>query len=247
LQAALAEVARLRAELNELSERRSQFISLVCHELRVPLTSIKGYSDLLWSQKVGPLTARQGEFMERIRRNADRMAVLLSDLSELNRLECGRLALETAPCALEPLLRQAADGLAEQFVERGQSFELTAEPALPDVRACAWAVVEVTHRLLHNAGLYTPEGGRIALHAERENDAVLVEIRDTGIGLSAADQARLFTPFFRADDPLVRQHPGWGLGLAIAWRLLEGQGGRIACESSLGAGSVFRFTLPPAG
>ncbi|MGH2536590.1 MAG: sensor histidine kinase [Candidatus Promineifilaceae bacterium] len=223
-----------------------QFVSVVSHELRLPMTSIRGYADLLLSGQVGPLTERQADFLDRIRRNVDRMAALVRDLSDLDRLERGRLALPPAAFELREALEPALQELQATFSERNQRFTLEIEAGLRPLYAHRPTVQQVLGQLLRNASLYTPPAGQVWLQAAAAGDRVEIEVGDNGIGISQTDQAHLFSPFFRSEDARVRQEAGWGLGLALTKGLLAAQGGTIAIASGPDEGTAVTVSLPAA-
>lgn len=243
--AALAiENTRLLDAARAADEAKSQFISIVTHELKIPMTSIRGYADLIKQGTVGPVTDQQMEFIDTIRSNVDRMANLVSDISDISRIETGRLAIDLVAIPIADYIYEIAAGFRPQFDAKKQSIEFSIEDRLPMVRADRNRLAQILTNLLSNANKYTPEGGSIAITASLSNNFVRTEIRDTGIGLSDDDQARLFTQFFRSEEPAVRNEIGWGLGLHVTHRLVKLMDGEIGVQSKLGEGSTFWFTLP---
>jgi PAS domain S-box-containing protein len=244
----------------EALNSRTQFVSSVAHDLRVPLTSVRGYSDLLLMQTSGPLTEEQRLHVEAIQRNAERMAALVRDLLDLCRLESGRVQIEPAPTSLPNAVEEVTTLMRPQLAEKQMALEVHLPPGLPLVLADPDRLNQVLTNLISNACHYTPTGGKIALTAdhlpppqsdrrhcpERGTAYVEVAVRDTGIGIPAQDLERIFERFVRLDHPLVEQAGGTGLGLTIVRQLLQLQGGRIWVESALGQGSTFYFTLPVA-
>ncbi|MDX1663480.1 MAG: GAF domain-containing sensor histidine kinase [Candidatus Promineifilaceae bacterium] len=246
-QAALAvENTRLYTELEQAHEAKSQFVSLVTHELRIPMTSIRGYADLLLGGLAGALTPSQTEFLNTIRRNLDRMSALLNALSDINRIESGRMHFEHTRFDLREVVHDVAEDLSEKIRDREQELHLEIPTTFPLVYADRVRTRQALSNLLNNAHKYTPSGGEIAVSVQQEEGRARVDVADTGIGISKADQARLFTQFFRAEDEAVREETGWGLGLSIVKLLVEAQGGDVDFESEPGAGSTFSFTLPLA-
>jgi len=238
------ENARLYQALEQANRAKSDFISLVTHELRVPMTSIRGYTDLLLAEMVGSLNEAQREFLQTVRRNLDRMSVLIRDLSDINRIETGRMKFELTTFDLREVLANVIDDLREAVESKNQTISTELPDSLPDVYADRNRISEVVVNLLSNANKYTPPGGAITVRAQSRDDHARVSIVDNGIGISEKNQARLFTQFFRAEDAAVREQPGWGLGLSIVKRLVEAQGGKVGFESVLGEGSTFTFTIP---
>ena len=243
--AALAiENTRLFDAARAADDAKSQFISIVTHELKIPMTSIRGYADLIKQGTVGPVTDQQMEFLDTIRSNVDRMANLVSDISDISRIETGRLTIDLAAIPIADYINEIAAGFRPQFDAKKQSIKFSIEDSLPMVQADRNRLAQILTNLLSNANKYTPEGGSIAITASFSDNFVRTEIRDTGIGLSDEDQARLFTQFFRSEEPAVRNEVGWGLGLHVTHRLVKLMGGEIGVQSEPGEGSTFWFTLP---
>lgn len=242
--AAVIENARLYLAVQKANEAKSQFVSIVTHELRIPLTSIKGYTDLIRQAVIGPVNEQQMEFLNVIRSNADRMATLISDLSDVSRIERGILKLEPVLVPLHGYVDETINRLRPKIEEKEQKINNKVPHTLPRVFADPNRLVQVLTNLISNAWKYTPEGGVITVQAVRNNNMILVEVIDTGIGISSEDQMKLFTQFFRAESPEVREQTGWGLGLNVTKRLVEFMGGNIGMDSKLQAGSTFWFTLP---
>ncbi len=244
------ENVRLYDAVVAATDAKSTLISLVSHELRVPMTSIKGYTEMLEAGAAGPVTEMQLEFLDTIQRSVDRMSVLVSDLSDINRMESGRLRLDLGPVDLADVIDEAVAGLQTQFVAKGQTVSVDIPDDLPPVLADCSRTVQILTNLLSNANKYSPKGRPVTVTAEsvdREGRRFLrVAVTDQGIGITPEDQAQLFTQFFRSLDPAVRDETGWGLGLSIVKMMVEAQGGAITVESTPGVGSCFAFTLAVA-
>jgi signal transduction histidine kinase len=234
----------LEEEIGRTLEAKSQFVSLVTHQLRVPLTSVVGYTDLLLSGMVGPNNEKQQEFLGTIKRNLQRMNVLIQDLSDINRLDAGRAELDIGPFSIGEAVRVVAARMRDSVIDRSQQLTLHIEPELPSVMADKNRFCQVLEQLITNASQYTPEGGRIGVSATTRQPFVAITIDDTGMGISENDQTHIFEEFYRSEDELVRQHVGWGLGLSLAKRLVEAQGGQLHFTSRPGLGSQFTFTVP---
>ena len=238
------ENAHLYQAVQQANLAKSKFVSVVSHELRIPMTSIKGYTDLLLQGVTGPVSEQQLSFLQIIRNNVERMAELVSDLADISRIETGRLKLEPAMISLREYVDETIQRLLPRLEEKKQKVEIDIAGDLPAVYADSNRLVQVLTNLVSNANKYTPEGGKIRLRTRLEEVFVRVEVIDNGIGVAPEDQARLFSQFFRSEDPRVRDQQGWGLGLNLTKRLVELMGGKIEAQSVPGKGSNFWFTLP---
>lgn len=240
------ENARLYHALEQADQAKSDFISLVTHELRVPMTSIRGYTDLLLGEMVGSLNDAQRDFLQTVRRNLERMSVLIRDLSDMNRIETGRMKFEMATFDLRDVVENVIDDLREAIDSKDQTITTDLPDELPAVHADRTRINQALANLVSNANKYTPQGGAITVRVQPRDDQARVAVVDNGIGISEENQAKLFTQFFRAEDEEVREQTGWGLGLSIVKMLVEAQGGEVDFESKQGEGSTFTFTVPLA-
>lgn len=238
--------ARLYQDIQAANKAKSDFISVVSHELRLPMTSIKGYTDLLASGMVGPLTEQQAQFLGVVKRNLERMTTLIRDLADINRIESGRMPFELTTVNLHEVVTDVVESLSEAITAREQSVTVALTDGFPPLYADPTRLSQVISNLLSNAHKYTPDGGTILIEARQNGRLATISVKDNGIGISAENQAKLFTQFFRAEDPEVRRQTGWGLGLSIVKKMVEAQGGEISFESELGKGSTFIFTVPLA-
>jgi signal transduction histidine kinase len=235
---------RLSKALHDSLQDKTKFVSVVTHELRVPMTSIKGYTDLLRHKAVGPINEQQMSFLDIVRNNVERMSNLVSDLSDISHIEAGRLKLTLTDVRLRDALEETLVNLRPKIDEKHQTLSIAIPDDLPCLRADSNRLAQILANLINNANRYTQPEGTLNIRASRDDKNILVEVTDTGIGISTEDQARLFTQFFRSDDSLVREQQGWGLGLSVAKRLVEVMGGDIGAQSEYRKGSVFWFKLP---
>ncbi len=238
------ENTRLYQAVQSANLAKSQFVSLVSHELKSPMTSIRGFADLIRQGMTGAVSAQAREFLDTIVDNVDQMAALVSDLSDISRIETGRLRLQLAAIPLARYVQETVTAMRPQIDARRHALTLDLPPDLPDAYADRTRLVQIVTNLLSNACKYTPEGGRVSIAARSERARIRVAVSDSGIGMSQEDLARLFTQFFRSENPAVREQPGWGLGLNVTRRLVELQGGEMGVSSEPGRGSTFWFTLP---
>jgi signal transduction histidine kinase len=242
-----AEAQRLAAEAaraHELTQMKSEFVTLVAHELRSPLTAITGYVELLLEGPVDASAEAQRESLGIVQRNADRLLHLIDDLLDIARIEAGKVELRRTRLDLPGLIQEVAKALRPQIEAKGQQLTIDLADALPGVSGDADRVTQILTNLLSNAHKYTPPAGTISIRARQEEGHLRINVQDTGIGLSSDDQAQLFTKFFRAQHRAATGVSGTGLGLAISRALVELHGGEITVTSALGQGSTFSFTLP---
>ncbi len=235
------ENSRLYDAVQAANRAKSEFVSLVAHELKAPMTSINGYADLL--AVAGPLTEQQHKFVQTIKNSVHRMKVLVSDLTDISRIESGQLRVESEQVDLLAAVAEARDGLLQQLHERGHRLVEDLPSALPAVRGDRGRVVQVLVNLLSNAIKYTPNGGTITLRACLDGQFVRLSVADTGVGMTAEEIAKLGTKFWRADNDHVLNQPGTGLGLAITRNLVALMGGEWQVSSIPGQGSTFTFGL----
>ena len=247
--------AQLFSELQRANLAKSEFVSFVAHELKNPMTSIKGYSELLAAGSVGQINEMQSNFLSTIRANVQRMSTLVSDLNDNAKIEAGQLRLDYKPVDVDEVVDEVIRSTKRQVEEKKQFIELQVPPKLPNVWADQTRVGQVLTNLVSNAHKYTPEGGSILLGAEvtpnqwdpgGAKEVVHLWVKDNGIGISIEDQAKIFQRFFRSDDSKAREAPGTGLGLNITKSLVEMQGGRIWFDSEFRHGTTFHFTVPTA-
>ena len=196
---------------------------------------------------VGSLTERQEHFLATIRRNVDRMAALIGDLSDINRIQDGRLPFNMSPIDVTTLINDVVVEQAEAIAGRSHELRLELPAGLPPAYGDRRQMGRVLERLLTNAIVYTAAGGVVTISAFEGDGMIYVSVADTGVGISVEDQAQLFKPFFRSEAVFVREQIGWGLSLALAKALVEAFGGAIWCQCTVDEGSTFHFTLPVAG
>lgn len=247
--------AQINEELTRANESKSEFVSFVAHELKTPMTSMKGYTDLLLSGVVGNMNEQQVNFLSTIRSNIDRMNTLVSDLNDVTKLQTNNLTINPAPVDFHGIVTETLRPLTKQLHDKGQDVIVDLPGELPRVMVDQNRIIQVMTNLVSNAHKYSPEGSHIEISAEIRNKnldsrgrdqgpALRVSIKDNGIGMTEEDTSKLFTPYFRSENPLARQQPGTGLGLTIVRGIIEQHRGQIWVESQLGSGTTFHFTLP---
>jgi PAS domain S-box-containing protein len=230
---------RQNALLRDADRLKGELISVVSHDLRTPLTSIMGYLELVLDEAEGPLTAEQRGFLEVIERNADRLLALVNDLLLISRAEAGKLELDLAEADLEEVAADVVEAQRPRAEQLELELRLIGEP-VPAVVDRA-RIAELLENLVSNALKFTPPGGSVEVRVSRHGGAAILEVADTGIGVSADDRLHLFERFFRSRR--ARKVPGTGLGLAIVKAIVDAHGGRISVESRPKQGTTFRVEL----
>jgi signal transduction histidine kinase len=226
--------------LREADRLKDEFVALISHDLRTPLTSITGYVELALE---GELSDEVRGFLHIVARNSERLLALVNDLLFVARLQTGKLALDPAGVDLRELVRDGVRSMEPRAVTKRITLTRSVGP-VPAVNADRGRVLQVFDNLVSNAIKFTPEGGTVAVSLGCEDDRVVLEVADSGIGIEPRDQHRLFERFFRAENAVERQVPGTGLGLYISRAIAEAHGGTLTVRSELGRGSTFRFELP---
>jgi two-component system, OmpR family, phosphate regulon sensor histidine kinase PhoR len=235
-------VLRDNTAIARVERTRRDFIANVSHELRTPLTSLLGYTETLIDESFDP---KAREFLEIIRRNAQRMSRLTEDLLTLARVESGEDRLQEAPVSAHELLRDAQAAFSEMTRNRGVMIEIVESPDF-EVLADKEAIHQVFSNLIDNALKYATGNKKIEIGASERTGEVEFYVRDFGPGIPSEHLPRLFERFYRVDKARSREAGGTGLGLAIVKHIVLNHGGRAGVNSELGHGSVFWFRLPLA-
>lgn len=247
--------AQLYADLQSANQAKTEFVSLVSHELKTPMTSIRGYTDLLAQEAVGPINELQENFLATIRSNVNRMATLVSDLADVSRIESNRLRLDFQYVSIADIIQEVISSSQAQVNAKQQTIDLNIPESLPEVWGDQGRIIQIFSNLISNANKYTPTGGQITIIARHcantydpdgATEVVHILVKDTGFGISAEDQEHIFYKFFRSEDENIRAETGTGLGLNITQHLVTMQGGTMWFESELSKGSTFHFTIPVA-
>ncbi len=244
------EKKRSRDAVEAANKAKTEFVSVVSHELRTPMTAIKGYSDLLLAGTAGPLNDMQLTFLQTIHNNVGRMATLIADLSDISRIEAGRIQFEFEALSLASIVDDIVHSSLHQIEARKQRINVEIADDLPPVWGDRNRIAQILSNLLTNAYKYTPAGGEITIRVKNgfglDGNSVEahLEVQDTGVGIHPEDREKVFEKFFRAKDEAVRDETGGGLGLSIVKNLVEMQGGDISFESEVGKGTTFYVTFP---
>lgn len=240
--------ALLYADVQAANNAKSEFVSLVSHELKTPLTAIRGYTDLMLTGLTGAISSQQREYMGTIVNNVTRMMDLIQDLTDISRLDTRQLSVKLEPIPFAHVVSETIASIQSVADHKQIHIHLNMPPDLPLVLGDHSRLVQVLTNLLGNACKYSPPNTNVWVSIRREFDAgnrplVWCVVKDSGYGISADDQAKLFTKFFRSADPNVRLASGTGLGLFITKGLVELHGGELTFESELGHGTSFSFSL----
>ncbi len=265
LRAALAQVARLQNELVEANMKlvqtekiadgvqtaeHSEVIASIAQELRQPMSSVVGYTDLLLGESVGVLGAMQRKFVERIKTSTRRIGSLINDMIRVTNFETGLSILKPEPVDINTIIDGAMSYTSGQIREKNITLHLDLPDKLANIFADRDALQQIIIHLLQNAGAATPDEGKITLKVQTqtkdEQEYILVQVTDTGLGIADGDIPRVFQRLYRADNVLIQGLGDTGVGLSIAKKLVEAHNGQIWVESEQGIGSTFSVLLPVA-
>ncbi len=234
-------VMRDITHFKELDELKSEFVATVSHDLRAPLTFMRGYTTML--PMVGELNEKQREYVEKILHGVGQMSNLIDDLLDLGRIEAG-VGLEQKPCHLGVILVEAVDGMRARAAAKGLTLRLEPAEDMAVVMGDAALLRQSITNLVDNAIKYTPSGGTVTVGLSVRDNQAIIRVSDTGIGIAPADQVRLFEKFYRVKRRDTVNIQGTGLGLAIVKSIVERHGGKVWVDSELDRGSTFYISLP---
>ena len=247
----VATVDRVRARLTQKNEElvqadllKDEFIALVSHDLRTPLTSIIGYVELALDEDgSAPLDDERKRYIEVVARSSDRLLRLVDDLLLAARLQSGRFVLSIDDADLQSVAADALDEMHARADRKGVSLFLSCDGPVR-IQCDRRRLLQLLDNLVGNAVKFTPEGGRVELRVERTLDGVAVEVHDTGVGINPGEEERIFDRFYRSPSAVSGQVPGTGLGLFIARAIAERHGGSLVARQREERGSIFRLELP---
>ena len=230
-------------QLEEASQHKSQFLANMSHELRTPLNAILGYTELMADGAYGEPSEKVLGILKRLEANGKHLLGLINDVLDLSKIEAGQLVLELSDYCVQDIAQTVRSTLEPLAADKKLAFKLELAPELPPGHGDGRRLTQVLINLVGNAIKFT-DAGEVAIKAEANDGSFHVSVCDTGPGISAADQAKLFQEFQQADNAITKKKGGTGLGLAISKRIIEMHGGKIWVESKPGQGSTFTFTLP---
>jgi len=234
---------RLLEQVREANRSKSEFMAVISHELRTPLTALTGYEELLSDEVFGPLTEQQQSAIERMRTSTELLTLLIDEVLTVARLEAGREVVRTGAASVRDVVTRAVAVLEPLALDKGLGLRVVE----PDRPAPLRTDGEMVRRILVNLGanaIKFTDQGHVEIQATVEGDDVTFVVRDTGIGIAAADLPRLFKPFTQLDSGVTRRYGGTGLGLYISHRLATLLGGTLTVESTVGEGSAFTLRIP---
>ncbi len=246
LEEAIERSDQLAVEAQVASAAKSQFLANMSHEIRTPMNSIIGFSEVLEDQYFGPLNEKQLEYLKDILESAKHLLSLINDILDLSKVEAGKTTLEISLVPVAQVLRNSLSIIKEKAMRHQIRLEahITAELEDVTIEADERKLKQIMFNLLSNAAKFTPDGGSITVMGERHGEGMLVQVSDTGFGISQDHQKRVFDAFYQVGQSLSGKAPGTGLGLSLTKRFVELHGGRIWVESVPGEGSTFCFILP---
>jgi len=230
-------------QLAEASQHKSQFLANMSHELRTPLNAILGYTELIQDAVYGEPPEKMKAVLDRISRNGKHLLGLINDVLDLSKIEAGQLKLDLADYSIKDVVNGVYSAVEPLAADKKLVFRIDVAPNLPAGRGDERRLTQVLLNLVGNAIKFTDQG-EVAIKASAENGSYSLAVRDTGPGISEAEQKKLFQDFQQADNSTTKAKGGTGLGLAISKRIVEMHGGRIWVESCPGQGSTFSLTLP---
>jgi PAS domain S-box-containing protein len=237
---------RAEEELKETMEMKSQFISTVSHELRTPMTAMKEAVLIVLDEIAGKLNQDQKHFLDIAKRNIDRLARLIDDVLDFQKLQAGKMKFNLQANTIGAVVEEAYTTMQPQAAKSKVDLALDLETPLPPAVYDGDRIMQVLMNLLSNALKFTPEGGRVLLSVHRRDEQLAIKVSDTGYGIPKEDLPKLFSRFFRVHRP-GKEIKGTGLGLAIVSKIVAGHGGRIEVESELNKGTTFTVLLPFEG
>jgi len=239
-----ASLEKRTTQLIQAATQRSQFVASMTHELRTPIHGIQGLSDVIAAGVYGPVTEKQKDACASIKRSAQNLLQLVDDVLSLTRAEAGKLDARPRACDVTQLVERVVGSVSWMVGTKQLALSSDVAAELPSVSTDERWLAHVLVNLVANAVKFTPEGGKVIVHARRRPDAVVFAVEDTGIGIAPKDREAIFEPFRQTDAGDARGYGGVGLGLALVARLCDLLGAAVELDSELGKGSTFRVVVP---
>ncbi len=230
--------------LKELDQMKSEFVNMVSHELRSPLSSIRQKLSLIVDGLTGEINEEQKQIVSRVQHRIDGLIGMISSLLDLSRIESGRLVQQKERIALSEIFDEVVELMDQEVEKKGLKFEVTIDAQLFPVHADRQSMETVITNLLNNAVKYNREGGRVSISAQNRGEFVEVKVADTGVGISEENLPRIFDKFYRIRSEYTRKVIGSGMGLPLVKAIVEAHFGTISVESESGEGTTFTVLLP---
>lgn len=243
-QQVLAQLKKANSRLKELDQTKDEFISMASHQLRTPLTTIKGYLSMVLEGDVGPVNKNERKMIQQAFDGAERMVFLISDLLNVSRLQSGKFVIDNKPTDLAKMVETEVSQLKETAEHHNLKLTLKKSPKFPTLNLDDTKIRQVIMNFLDNSIYYTPAGGSIDVALEATDKEITYTVTDTGLGVPKAEQHHLFSKFYRAGNARKMRPDGTGLGLFMAKKVIVAQGGAIIFKSTEGKGSTFGFSFP---
>jgi signal transduction histidine kinase len=244
IEEATKELRMSNEQLQRLDEAKDEFVSMASHQLRTPLTSVKGYISMVLEGDVGKITNMQRQLLGEAFTSSERMVHLINDFLNVSRLQTGKFMLEIKPIDLSKVVSQEVDSLQTTANARGLKLQYRAPSAFPVLYIDEGKIRQVIMNFIDNAIYYSSEETAIRIELTTEEGDAVFKVKDTGIGVPKKEQSHLFTKFFRATNARKQRPDGTGVGLFLAKKVIVAHGGSIVFESTEGEGSTFGFRLP---
>lgn len=237
-------ITRSFERLAEANRMKSEFVKIVSHQLRSPMTNLKWSIDLLMSGELGEIGKEQIEYFKILRENVGRMTELVKDLLTVSRIEEGSLLVKKERVSLEQIIKDLILRFKPLALASNVEVKLEVQNELPEILIDSYQIKTVIENLLDNAIRYIKGKGEVIIKIEKREKSLYLQIKDTGVGIPKEDQKFIFQKFFRAENAIRQQTQGSGLGLFIAKSIIEKSGGKIGFQSEENNGTTFWFTLP---
>lgn len=244
IESATKELRQSNSKLRKLDESKDEFVSMASHQLRTPLTSIKGYISMVLDGDVGKITPQQRKLLSEAYTSSERMVRLISDFLNVSRIQTGKFMIDASPVDIKTVIAEEVESMQHLATSHGMKLQYIHPEVVPTISIDEDKTRQVIMNFIDNAIYYSPENTTITVKLRVDSKSITLEVHDKGIGVPKDKQDQLFTKFFRADNARKQRPDGTGVGLYLAKKVIEEQGGEIIFHSHVGLGSVFGFKLP---